>query len=173
MKSISRKTLKNIGIAVAAILILIQFYRPARNLSNDDTYAIGKKYPVPDSIETILKSSCYDCHSNNTVYPWYANIQPVAFWLEDHVHEGKEKLNFSKFQKYRINRQYHMLEEISKNIKEDEMPLSSYTFIHTKSKLSPEQKMQVRNWADGIAASMKASYPADSLIYKKKSKKTD
>jgi len=162
--------LKYAGIALLVILVLIQFYRPARNLSNDNTYAMSKTFPVPDSIETMLKASCYDCHSNNTAYPWYANIQPVSFWLDDHIHEGKEHLNFSKFSKYRVNRQYHLLQKISKEVKEDEMPLSSYTFIHTNAKLSPEQSVQLIGWADGLAVKMKAAYPADSLVYKRKKK---
>ncbi len=166
MKSI----LKKVGIALLVILALIQFYRPALNNSGDNTNAISKKYALPDSVETILKASCYDCHSNNTIYPWYANIEPVAAWLANHVHEGKEHLNFSKFSAYRVNRQYHIVQGISKTVKEGEMPLSSYTLIHTYAKLSPEQSATLISWADGVGATIKANNPADSLIYKKKRK---
>ncbi len=160
--------LRNAGIALLVILVLIQLYRPARNLSNDNTHSISTKYPLPDSVESILKASCYDCHSNKTVYPWYANIQPVASWLAHHVNEGNEHLNFSEFATYRINRQYHMLHEIAEVLKEDEMPISSYTLIHTYAKLTPEQKAWVINWADSTSAIIKANNPADSLIYKRK-----
>ncbi len=162
------KRLQTAAIGLVVILILIQLYRPARNVSNDDTYAISKKYPVPDSVQAILKSSCYDCHSNSTVYPCYANIQPVSFWLDDHINEGKEHLNFSEFSGYKINRQYHLIQNVSKSVKNDDMPLSSYTFIHTYAKLSPEQKIQLFTWADGVGANIKANYPADSLVWKKK-----
>lgn len=163
-----KKKLKAAGIILLTALVLMQFYRPARNLSGDESAAIGKKYPVPDSVETILKTSCYDCHSNKTIYPWYANVQPVSAWLTHHINEGKEHLNFSEFSSYAINRQYHIIQGISKTVKKDEMPLSSYTLIHTYAKLSPEQKTQLYNWAGAIAADMKANYPADSLIWKKK-----
>ena len=165
--------LKTAGIVLLVLLVLVQFYRPARNLSNDNTNSISKKYPVPDSVEAILKSSCYDCHSNYTVYPWYANIQPVSAWLTHHINEGTEHLNFSEFSSYRINRQYHVIQGVSKAIKKGEMPISSYTLIHTYAKLSPEQSAILINWADGIAANIKANNPADSLIYKRKKRQED
>jgi len=160
--------LKKAGIALLVILVAMQFYRPERNLSNDNTNGIGKKYTVPDSVEVILKASCYDCHSNSTVYPWYANIQPVSAWLTHHINEGKEHLNFSEFSTYKINKQYHAFQGITKAVKKEEMPLSSYTLIHTYAKLSPEQTATLTNWADGIAANIKANNPADSLVYKRK-----
>ena len=146
---------------------MVSAHLSCRNLSNDNTNAISKKYPLPDSVETILKASCYDCHSNSTVYPWYANIEPVAGWLANHINEGKQHLNFSEFAAYKVNRQYKVINGISKSIKENEMPLSSYTLIHTYAKLSPAQSATLINWADGIAANIKANNPADSLIYKR------
>ena len=160
--------LKKPALGLLVLLLLIQFYRPARNLSNDNTNAISKKYPVPDSVQTILNASCYDCHSNSTVYPWYANVQPVSAWLDHHINEGKEHLNFSEFLTYPINKQHHVIQNVSKAIKNDEMPITSYTLIHTYAKLSPEQKNLLTHWADGIAVSMETSYPADSLIWKGK-----
>ena len=160
------KKLKNAAIGILVLLVLIQFYRPERNLSNDDTYAISKKYPVPDSVQTILKASCYDCHSDKTVYPWYANVQPVSAWLTHNINEGKEHFNFSEFLSYPVNKQHHVIKGMRKAIKNDEMTIKSYTLIHTYARLSPEQKTMLCKWADGIAASMEASYPADSLIWK-------
>jgi hypothetical protein len=111
----------------------------------------------------ILKTSCYDCHSNNTYYPWYNNIQPVAWWLKNHVDEGKRELNFSEFAAYRIGRQYRKLDEVNKQIKEGEMPLESYTLIHGNAKLNEQQKLMVANWVSAIRDSIKAQYPEDSL----------
>ena len=162
------KKVKNAALGVLVLLLLIQFYRPARNVSNDTTFAIIKKYAVPDSVQAILKSSCYDCHSNNTVYPWYANIQPVSFWLDDHIEEGKEHLNFDAFLTYRPNRQLHIIQGVKKTLKNDDMPLFSYTLIHHYAKLSPDQKNQIYAWTDSVAASLKASYPADSLVWKRR-----
>jgi hypothetical protein len=163
-----KKNLKNIGLGILIILVAIQFYRPARNLSNDDTYAIGKKYQMSDSVQAILKFSCYDCHSNSTVYPWYANIQPVSLWLNNHINGGKKHLNFSEFLTYRPNRQLHEIQGVKKEVKEDGMPLSSYTLIHTYAKLSSGQKDLLYAWTDSVAATLRATYPADSLIWKKK-----
>jgi hypothetical protein len=167
---VNRK-LKNAAIGILVLLVLIQLYRPTRNLSNDDANAIGKKYQMPDSVQAILKSSCYDCHSNNTVYPWYANVQPVSAWLTNHINEGKEHLNFSDFLTYKPNRQLHEIQGIKKEVKKDGMPLSSYTLIHTYAKLSPGQKDQLYAWADSVGATLKATYPADSLVWKNKKRK--
>jgi len=163
-----KKKLKTAGLLLLAVLLLMQFYRPARNQSNDNTNAISKKFPVPDSVETILKTSCYDCHSNSTVYPWYAEIQPVRMWLDHHIDEGKEHLNFSEFASYRVNKQYHAIKDVSKAVKKDEMPISSYTLIHTYAKLSAQQSALLVNWADSITANIKANNPADSLVWKRK-----
>jgi hypothetical protein len=118
---------------------------------------------MPQNVQQILKTSCYDCHSNNTVYPWYSNIQPVAWWLKDHIDEGKRELNFSEFATYRIGRQYRKLEEINGEVKENKMPLESYTLIHSDAKLSDEQKLTLATWVTTLRDSIKAQYPEDSL----------
>lgn len=150
-------------IALGA-LVLIQFIRPARNLSNDSTSDISKVYPVPAAVQAMLKTSCYDCHSNSTNYPWYANIQPVGLWLDDHVKEGKGELNFSEFATYKLPRQYHKLEEVSEQVHEGEMPLSSYTIIHKDAVLTPAQQAELVAWAEGIRDTLEAHYPMDSLV---------
>jgi hypothetical protein len=163
-----KKILKRTFQLLLVAFIIIQFFRPAKNradgISNND---ISKIYAVPADVEAILKTSCYDCHSNNTVYPWYAEIQPAAWWLADHVKEGKKELNFSEFASYRIARQYRKLEEINKEVKENEMPLESYLWIHKNSKLSDQQKLTLANWVTAVRDTIKANYPADSLVRKK------
>ncbi len=164
LKKIFKRTFQILLLA----FIIIQFIRPAKNkaegISNND---ISKIYAVPADVQSILKTSCYDCHSNNTVYPWYAEIQPAAWWLADHVKEGKKELNFSEFASYRIGRQYRKLEEINGEVKEDKMPLESYLWIHKNSKLSEQQKLTLANWVTTIRDTIKANYPADSLVRKK------
>jgi len=163
-----KKILKRTFQILLLAFIVIQFIRPAKNradgISNND---ISKIYAVPADVDAILKSSCYDCHSNNTVYPWYAEVQPVAWWLADHVKEGKKELNFSEFASYRIGRQYRKLEEVNKQVKEGEMPLESYLWIHNNAKLSEGQKLTLANWVTTIRDTIKANYPADSLVRKK------
>jgi hypothetical protein len=159
---------KKIGLGVLAVLVLIQLIRPTRNLGNDLTNDISTKYPVPADVAQLLKTACNDCHSNYTVYPWYTNIQPVGWWLQHHVNEGKEKLNFSEFTTYRPFRQFHKLDETIEMIKEGEMPLNSYTWVHTDAKLNEEQKALLTNWAMSVQEAMRKEYPADSLVRPKR-----
>lgn len=159
-----KKFFKRLFLLLLVAFIAIQFFRPEKNTSEGvSPNDITTKYKVPDDVMAVLKTSCYDCHSNNTVYPWYSNIQPVAWWLKDHIDEGKKELNFSEFASYRIGRQYRKLEEINGEIKEGKMPLSSYTVIHTDAKLSDQQKLAVANWVTALRDSIKAQYPEDSL----------
>ena len=149
-------------------LIVIQFFRPAKNksegISKND---ISTLYPVPSDVQDIMKTSCNDCHSNNTVYPWYAEVQPVAWWLNEHIEDGKKDLNFSEFASYRPRRQYKKLEEINELVKENEMPLNSYLWIHKDAKLSDQQKLTLANWVEATRDSLEARYPIDSLVRKK------
>ena len=142
---------KKILIALASILVIIQFIRPERNKSSVvSANDIRKHYTVPANVEAILKRSCNDCHTNNTTYPWYTNIQPIDLWLQSHVTDGKSHLNFSEFATYAPKRQHHKLEETMEMIKEGEMPLNSYLWVHTNAKLSKEDKATLVNWADGL-----------------------
>lgn len=160
--------LKKILLALLVVFIAIQFFRPTKNLSAqvlpNDIRAI---HTVPTPIDTILKKACNDCHSNNTRYPWYAEVQPVAWWLNDHINEGKHELNFNEFKTYSLRKQYNKLKETIDLVKKDEMPLSSYTIIHTDAKLDKPEKQQLISWAAAIMDTMKATYPIDSLIRKK------
>lgn len=100
----------------------------------------------------MIHTSCYDCHSNNTTYPWYSEIQPVAWWLADHVKEGKSELNFSEFATYTAKKGDHKLDEFIKMLKEGEMPLTSYTLIHGDAKLTAEQIVELTDWAEQLRA---------------------
>jgi hypothetical protein len=107
-------------------------------------------YDVPENIQNILKTSCYDCHSNNTNYPWYNKIQPVNWWLADHINEGKEELNFDEFNAYSTKKKLHKLDEVIETIKDNEMPLKSYTLIHSNAKLSENDKQEIEAWVKKI-----------------------
>ena len=92
---------KKIGLGLLVVLVVIQFIRPTRNISTSESpNEISKFYDVPAEVHAVLKKSCYDCHSNNTVYPWYTNLQPVGLWLQSHVNDAKGELNFSEFGTY-------------------------------------------------------------------------
>lgn len=147
---------KKILLAILLLFILGQFIRPDKNQSNfaspNDLFA---GFSAPESTEQIIKTACYDCHSNNTVYPWYSEIQPVAWWIADHVNEGKSELNFSEFLSYKPKKADHKLEEVIEMIQEGEMPLQSYTLIHGNAKLSEIQKTELINWVQGIRTEIK------------------
>ncbi len=159
-----KNLLKKLFYLLVILFVIIQFVRPVKNIStNASVNDIATKYQIPQDVVTTLKTSCYDCHSNNTVYPWYANVQPVAWWLDDHIKEGKKELNFSEFATYKIGRKYKKLEEIIDEVKEDKMPLESYTLIHGNAKLSEPQKLSIANCATTLRDSITAQYPEDSL----------
>lgn len=147
MKSYIKKAL----IVLLIVFIGIQFIPKTYNQS--DTVLITDfmiLFNVPKGIETQLKTSCYDCHSNNTYYPWYNKIQPVAWFLEDHITEAKGELNFNKFGDYSKRRQKSKLKSIISQIRDDEMPLSSYTLLHSDAKISAEDKKLIIEWLDNL-----------------------
>lgn len=162
--------IKKILIAVVAILVLIQFIRPEKNVSNDNTYDISKKYDIPADVDNLLKVSCNYCHSNNTIYPWYANVQPVAWWINDHIEDGKGHLNFSEFTKMPIAIQNHKLEETIEMVEDHEMPLASYTNfgLHSEANLSDEDRKKIIDWAKNQMTYLSETYPADSLVMPKR-----
>jgi len=139
---------KNILLALFIVFILIQFIRPAPNTSGQVSPAdISKAVIVPDSVADIFKSSCYDCHSNNTRYPWYVNMQPVGWMMARHVNTGKGNLNLNEFAAYSQRKQANKLKAIAASIRDGSMPLASYTILHKDAKLNQHQKDLIINWA--------------------------
>ncbi len=146
-----KSILKKAAITAIVLLAVIQFFKTKENKSvQTSENAITQHYDVPENIQNILKISCYDCHSNNTNYPWYNKIQPVNWWLADHVNEGKRKLNFDEFNAYSTKKKLHKLDEVIETIRENEMPLKSYTLIHGDAKLSDSDKQEIETWAKKI-----------------------
>ncbi len=145
-----------IGLLVLLVIIIaIQFIHPARN-QNGQVLAVDitRLYTVPENVEAVLKTSCYDCHSNNTNYPWYANVQPGEWWLASHIKKGKAELNFNEFGNYSKRRQDSKLKSIASSIEDGTMPLPSYVFIHTDAKLSKENKSLIRKWVKTLRDSI-------------------
>ena len=158
---------KKILIVLLVSLVVIQFIRPTKNTSVDKTKDITTLYKMPDSVQMVFNKACADCHSNKTNYPWYASVQPLGFWLDDHVKEGKRELNFNEFASYRIAKQNHKLEEVIEQVKEGEMPLKSYTLIHKEADLTEAERVVLTKWCQSIMDTLKANYPADSLKLKR------
>ena len=133
---------KQIAIGFIALLVIIQFIRidktnPAVVIEND---FIVQTNP-PEHIQTILKTSCYDCHSNESTYPWYTNVAPISWWVKQHINEAREELNFSEWGTFNAKRQKHKLEECFEMIQEGEMPLPSYLIVHSEAKLTTKNEL--------------------------------
>lgn len=160
--------LKKILLVLLAALVIIQFIHPKKNKAEGpQPNYIGNTFAITADVKTILAKACDDCHSNNTRYPWYANLQPVHWWLEKHVKNGKKKINFDEYTNKSLRYQYHKMEEVIEMVKEGEMPLNSYTWTHKDAKLTTEEKAKITGWAQSVMDTMKAQYPIDSLIRKK------
>ncbi|HRO09394.1 MAG TPA: heme-binding domain-containing protein [Saprospiraceae bacterium] len=154
-----QKNFKKIVVALVTILIIIQFIGVEKNTSTvSSENAIDKHYSIPANVQTLLKTSCYDCHSNNTVYPWYNNIQPVKWWVGKHINDGKKELNFDEFNTYTEKKKLHKLDEVIETIKDNEMPLKSYTIIHNDAKLSPTDKVAIEKWVNDLKNQISAGH---------------
>ncbi|TRW98964.1 heme-binding domain-containing protein [Flavobacterium gawalongense] len=155
-----KKIIKKILIIGFVIFLLMQLYQPARNESYEQELIANftKMYDVPKNVETILQTSCFDCHSNNTNYPLYSYIQPARFFMEEHIKDGKKDLNFNEFGKYSKRKQENKLEAIIKQIKSDEMPLASYTLLHKNAIVTPAQKEEVIDWFNKTEDSLSSKY---------------
>ncbi|NER11966.1 cytochrome C [Leptobacterium flavescens] len=145
------KIVKKILVLLLIVLVIMQFIRPEKNTSDTvpATDFITMTNPS-EEIKGILKTACYDCHSNNTVYPWYNNIAPVSYWLADHVKDGKKHLNFSDWGNYDQKRKAHKLEELVEEVKEHKMPLNSYLWMHKDAKLDDAQIEALTSWAQDL-----------------------
>ena len=145
------KKTRKVILVLLAIFILIQFFPTKRNQS-DEILATDftKTFEVPMSIQKMLKKSCYDCHSNNTIYPWYNKVQPVSWLLERHINEAKGELNFSEFGGYSKRRQKAKLKSIVSQIKDNVMPLNTYTLMHRDAIFSKKQKQEIMEWMEEL-----------------------
>ncbi|MCW3160015.1 heme-binding domain-containing protein [Chryseobacterium oryctis] len=133
--------MKKVLVVLLVAFIMIQFF-PIDKTNPTPTPGMDfltiKK--TPPEIAKIISTSCYDCHSNETKYPWYSNIAPASWFLKNHINEGRKHLNFSTFATYEPKRQAHKLEECIETVEKKEMPLESYYLGHQDAKLTDEQR---------------------------------
>lgn len=142
-----KKSLKKVGLVLLVVLIIAQFFGPEKNdgdIASVEAF-IADTNP-PEDVQMIMKSACFDCHSDHTRYPWYNNITPVNYWLADHVKDGKKHFNVSKWTDYSDKKKDHKLEELAEEVEEGHMPLPSYTWTHSDAKLTKEQIEAVEAW---------------------------
>lgn len=105
----------------------------------------------------LLRDACMDCHSNETVWPWYAHVTPVKFLLASHVKEGRRKLNFSTWAQRTPDRQARKLGEVADLVREGEMPEGTYTWMHPEARLTDAQRQVIVEWAEAERARLQAS----------------
>jgi len=154
------KVFKKIVLIAFGAFLLMQLYQPVRVTDYEQVpnEYFTNVYSVPAKVETILKTSCYDCHSNKTNYPWYSKIQPIRMLMDGHIKEGRENLNFSEWGSYSSRKQGNKLDRISKQVKSGEMPLFSYTLIHRDAILTTIQKEELIRWVDKVKDSLSSKH---------------
>ena len=150
------KWIRKILLVFLIVFIIIQFI--PRNINKSQQILptdFTRVYSVPNNVQSILRQACYDCHSNNTHYLWYSNIQPFRFWLDKHIWEGKEELNFSNYGSYSQKRQQNKLKSMEESLKKGTMPLRSYKLMHQEARLTDAQKQIVVGWISNLRDSIK------------------
>ena len=147
-----KRTVQLFGVGLRVVLIALQFVPVPRNAGPaEGPSSLVAAQPVPAEVQAILRRACYDCHSNHTNYPWYAAVQPVGWWLNDHVAEGKGELNFSEFATYSTKRVVRKLRSTADEVRERHMPLKSYLLMHGEAKLTDADVTLLATWAEDLA----------------------
>jgi len=144
-----RRGVKLAGIGLAAGLLVIQFIQPEKNMRPvDPAEDLLMLTSPPEQLAELIKSSCYDCHSNQTVYPWYSKVAPVSWYLQKHITKGKEELNLSEYGSMEKADKIKMLVDFCEVVEAGTMPLVSFTLIHKAAKLSLEDKEEICIWSE-------------------------
>ena len=143
------KMIRFVLIVALIALVVIQFIRPDKNQGGYESVMAFENETKPSvEVAAILKNNCYDCHSNQTQYPWYAEIAPISYWLDEHIEHGTGHFNVSEWNTYSVKKKDHKLEELIEMVEAGEMPLDSYTWLH--GNLSEEETKLLLQWA-GLA----------------------
>ena len=156
----SIKWLRPIGVVGLLALVVIQFIPLKRNQQGyESVLAFEQETQVSPKLSSILKANCYDCHSNQTDYPWYSAVAPINFWLDEHVQDGKKHFNLSQWSEYSIKRKDHKLKELIEEVEEAEMPLPSYTWVH--GSLTEIERQTLLDWAQMARLSYRIDEPLE------------
>lgn len=146
------KLIKKILLVLLVTLVLMQFIRPDKNNAEPrDLTAFIEDTKPTQAVTAVLEKHCYDCHSNKTTYPWYAEVAPVSLWINHHVEEGKEHFDVSNWSAYKVKRRDHKLDELIEEVEEGKMPLKSYSLLH--GTMTEEEKETLIHWVKQVRAS--------------------
>jgi hypothetical protein len=147
---------KKILLGLLMLFGIMQLLQPNKNVSDvASVNDISTVYAVPVDIQNVLTQKCYDCHSNNTRYPWYIHIQPIGWWMAAHIKDAKDELNFSEFKTYDQKKAEHKLSEMVEEIMEGEMPLKSYVWLHEEAKVTPTEAQAISDWVKSLGITVK------------------
>ncbi|WP_420385948.1 heme-binding domain-containing protein [Roseivirga sp.] len=142
-----KKILKYVLIVLVAGLVIIQFINRPEKINDPVTENdIIENLQLNTEMAGLLKAACYDCHSNQPRYPWYANIAPVSWTIAEHIEHGRDELNFSEWGTYSARRRDHKLEEVVEEVEEGHMPLPNYVKMHREADISEEQLEMLKAW---------------------------
>ena len=152
------KIVKKAAIFLLAVFIGMQFYRPDKNEAGPDYVQVFEQETNPGTeIKKMLKAACYDCHSAHTEYPWYNNVAPISYWMDGHIEEGKENIDFSEWSNYSAKKKDHKLEEFIEYIENGKMPLREYTWTHEDARLTDDQRKALMDWAEDARGQYQAA----------------
>lgn len=140
-----KRVLKWIGIVGLVVFVAIQLVPVSRENPSD-----GQPFAAPPEVQAVLRRACFDCHSNETVWPWYAYVAPASWLVAHDVEEGREHLNFSHFATYSEDKRGSKAEEMLEEIGRQKMPPSQYLLLHSEAKLSPADVEVLRRWANDL-----------------------
>jgi hypothetical protein len=147
-----KKTRLIILIVILVALVTIQFFQPEKNVakaaSTDDIFS---QIETDQLVKKDIVDACYDCHSNHTRYPFYSKFAPISWMMNKHIVEGKKQLNFSEWGKYDKRTQLKLIDEICEVVITGEMPLKSYTFMHSSAILNEKEVEGICSWTDSAA----------------------
>ncbi|MDY0780209.1 heme-binding domain-containing protein [Tenacibaculum sp. IB213877] len=135
------------ALTAVVLLLAVQFIQPEKNQGDYQLKSFLAETQPSNTVKTMLFNACFDCHSNNTQYPWYFQITPLNFRIAHHIEEGKEHLNFSEWSSYNKDQKDHALEEIIEVMEKKEMPLKTYVWLHNEGKLTDAQSQMIIDWA--------------------------
>jgi len=155
-----QKAVKIAGLILLVAFIIAQFIQPDKNLQNQASeHDLLTAYEVPEQVANLLQNSCYDCHSNNTRYPWYSKISPLSWYLYKHIEEGKEALNFSEFGLLEKRKMISGLSGVCELVESGSMPLVSFTLIHRDARLDGDEQRIICEWSEAEAGKLLKSGP--------------
>jgi hypothetical protein len=144
--------LRYAGIAFLGLLAAIQLIRPARtNPPTDPARTLDARLPISTEVSSILKRACRDCHSNDTVWPWYSNVAPASWIVIDHVRSGRRHFNYSDWAGYAPDKTRKLLQDICDEVSEGSMPMGSYTLVHRDARLSDADRQAICAWTASLA----------------------